>query len=140
MNKVTFLATLIFCLTQLHAADFSNKEDWALTTEAWKAYVKKDHAEVLAYTNKCIDLYTKKADKHQAAILDGSFGQEESKAVNFVATCMLIQAQSCSKEGEKEKAKKLYKQIIAKYPSAIVSDKNGTWSVHKAAKKKLGEL
>ncbi|MDD7986018.1 hypothetical protein PQO01_13790 [Lentisphaera marina] len=139
MNKY-FILTLALFLTQLNAADFSNKADWALTTKAWEAFVKKDHAEVLAYTNKCIELYAKKADKHQAAIIAGNFENEQSQAVNFVATCMLIQAQSCTQQGEKEKAKGLYKQIIEKYPAAIVSDKNGTWSVHKAAKKKIAEL
>jgi len=44
MNKY-FLLTLTLFLTQLHAADFSNKADWALTTEAWDAQKKGDHAK-----------------------------------------------------------------------------------------------
>ena len=140
MNKVTFSAVLLLFLTQLHAVDFSNKADWALTTKAWDALVKKNQEEVIAYTNKCIELYAKQADKHQAEILKGESGRESSNTLNFVATCMLIQAQSCAKNNDKEKARELYQGIIDKYPSAFVSDKNGTWSVPKAAKKKLGEL
>ena len=119
--------------------DFMSK---TLTAKAWEALKQKDVEAVLAYTNKCLELYAEQAAKMQSELKDYPQGPKEQVfvfwALNDVATCLFVQGEAYRREEMMEEAKAVYKKLINEYTYGQAWDDNGWfWKPAEAAKEKL---
>lgn len=129
------------------AYDFGDNRSVTLTTKAWGALDQGDIEAVLAFTNKCIELYSEQAKAMQAAlkgyVKDSKSGGSdkavfEQWALNDVGTCYFIQGEAYLKAKMEEEAKEAYKTVIDKYSYAQCWDSKGWfWKPAEAAKEKV---
>ena len=104
MRAVALIVTLLvtaFGLTQpsvVYAYNFGDYRSVTLATKAWKALEEGDIEAVLAYTNKCLELYSEQAKKMQSSLTDYPKGTDQEIfgywALNDVATNLFIQAEA----------------------------------------------
>ncbi len=130
--------------------DYGDNRSVTLTVKAWDALNKGDVEAVLAYTNKCVTLYSEQAKAMQASLkdyvkatADGGVDQDVFNlwALNDVGTCLFIQGQAYQKAGMEEEAKEAYKTVIEKYSFAQCWDPKGWfWKPAEAAKQKMTEI
>jgi hypothetical protein len=123
--------------------NFGNFTSEVLASKAWDALKANDHEAVEAYTKKCIDLYERKA-LEQVASLSGFAPKENAFnywALNDVAVCYYIKAQSLLAQGKTDEAKQDLQFIIDKLQYAQAWDPKGWfWKVAEGAKDKLDTL
>ncbi|MDP2939494.1 MAG: tetratricopeptide repeat protein [Candidatus Omnitrophota bacterium] len=127
--------------------NFGDNRSVTLTTKAWEALDKGDIEAVLAFTNKCITLYTEQAKAMQASLKDyvkseaeGGTNQDVFNywALNDIGTCLFIQGEAFRKAKMDEEAKEAYKTVIDKYSFAQCWDPKGWfWKPAEAAKERL---
>ncbi len=132
------------------AYDYGDNRSVTLTVKAWDALNKGDVEAVLAFTNKCITLYSEQAKAMQASLkeyvkgaAEGGSDQEVFNlwALNDVGTCLFIQGQAYQKAGMDEEAKEAHKTVIEKYSFAQCWDPKGWfWKPAEAAKQKIAEI
>lgn len=125
--------------------DFGNYTSETLTTKAWKALADKDLDAVLAYTNKCLELYEAKAKEMQASLTEYPWESKEKIfsqwALNDVGTSFFIKGEAFKNAGNIEEAKKAYSKLIGDYFYAQCWDPQGWfWKPAEAAQQKLDEL
>ncbi|MEA3368946.1 MAG: zf-HC2 domain-containing protein [Candidatus Ratteibacteria bacterium] len=130
--------------------DFGDHTSTTLTSKAWGALGAKDYYVVERYTNKCIDLFGKKALKQQA----GLSGYPDTKAddnsndildvhenfwaLNDVAICHFILGKALAEQGKQEEAQKHFKKIINDLKYAQCWDPQGWfWKVKLGAKNEI---
>jgi tetratricopeptide (TPR) repeat protein len=121
-----------------------------LTDKAWKALKANDIEAVLAYTNKCIELYASDAKKMQASLKEYPKGASEGGsneevfeywALNDVGTCLFIQGEAYRKADMLEEAKESYNTLIKDYKFSQCWDQQGWfWRPAEAAQEKLDML
>ncbi|HNV23461.1 MAG TPA: tetratricopeptide repeat protein, partial [Candidatus Omnitrophota bacterium] len=103
---------------------------------------------VLAYTNKCIELYAEQAQKMQNelkdyVVFDPNDPATKEKvfsywALNDVATALYIQGEGYLKNNMKEEAKEVYRKVVENYTFGQAWDLQGWfWKPAEAAKDKL---
>jgi len=125
--------------------DFGDNRSVTLTTKAWDALNKGDVEAVLAYTNKCLELYGEEAKKMQATLTDYPTGSNQEIfnywALNDVGTCLFIQGQAYQKANMNEEAKAAYRKAVDDYKFAQAWDPKGWfWKPAEAAKEKIMEI
>ncbi len=103
-----------------------------LTIKAWKALSDRDLNAVLAYTNKCISLYSKEASKMQKSLSEYATGDEKIFsywALNDVATCLYIQGEALRRVKRMDEAKAAFERIINEfyYAQCYDVDKKTFW-------------
>ncbi|MFA5200077.1 MAG: glycoside hydrolase family 2 TIM barrel-domain containing protein [Candidatus Omnitrophota bacterium] len=115
-----------------------------LTTKAWIAHGKRDIEATQKYTQECIDLYKEQAEKQQASLTALPKSKKEIEAVaalNDVATCYFIQAESLMRQQKNEDAKKIFKIIIDKYSYGQAWDPRGWfWSIRLASDQSIKKI
>ncbi|MBI3323763.1 MAG: tetratricopeptide repeat protein [Candidatus Omnitrophica bacterium] len=120
--------------------DYGNFTSETLTTKAWEALGRGDHAAVAAYTKKCIELYEAKATD-MARAMTGFAPKEKAFdywAVNDVATSYFITGQALLAQGQVKEAQQAFKTVIEKFPYAQAWDPKGWfWKVAEGANDKL---
>jgi tetratricopeptide (TPR) repeat protein len=143
---MVFFAMAAFVAPQAaHAYNFGDFRSETLVGKAWKALKDEDLEAVLAYTNKCLELYAEEAQKMQES-LDGYVeGSNEDIfaywALNDVATALFIQAEMYRRADMLEEAKSVYKKLINDYTYGQTWDVNGWfWKPANAAKEKLAMI
>lgn len=94
--------------------DFGDYTSEYLTTQAWKMLSKKDFDGVKVITDKCIDLYSKEAEKMQ-----GTLSEYPSKnkafnywALNDVGTCYFILGEALEQQGKYPEAIEVYEVVV----------------------------
>jgi tetratricopeptide (TPR) repeat protein len=98
---------------------------------------------VLAYTNKCLELYAEQARTMQAGLKEYAAGEDQKIfsfwALNDVATCLFIQGEAYRKAGQKDKAKAAYERVLKEFSYGQCYDpKNKAfWKPADAAKDKI---
>jgi len=122
--------------------DFGDFKSVTLTSKAWQALSKEDVEAVLAYTNKCIELYSEEAENMQAKLDDYPTGSNQEIfsywALNDVGTCFYIQGEAYLKADMLEEAKEAFNILINQYFYAQCWDTKGWfWKPVDAAKEKL---
>ncbi|MBF0522143.1 MAG: tetratricopeptide repeat protein [Candidatus Omnitrophica bacterium] len=138
----------LICPRTASAYDFGDYKSATLVSKAWAALAAKDLDGVLAYTNKCIELYAEKAQAMQVELKDYAVytvGDDASKdkvfsywALNDVATAYYIQGQAYQQADKKDEAKKAYTTVIEKYTFGQCWDTQGWfWKPAEAAKDKV---
>lgn len=115
-----------------------------LTTKAWLAHGKKDLEATQKYTQECIGLYSAQADKEQASLTALPKSKKEIEAVqalNDVATCYFIQAESLMRQEKLPEAKKIFQLIINKYSFGQAWDPRGWfWSIKLASEQSIKKI
>ena len=136
-------AYLSFCYsTIVFAYDFGDFRSITLTKEAWAAFGDLDLEKVLAYTNKCIEIYGEEAKKMQAALVDYPEGSRDEIAaywaLNDVATCLFIQGETYRRVNMFAEAKASYQKLIDEYTYGQSWDSKGWfWKPAEAARAKI---
>ena len=98
-----------------------------LTIKAWKALQDRDLNAVLAYTNKCISLYSTEASKMQKSLSDYPVGDQNIFsywALNDVATCLYIKGEALRRVKRMDEAKESFNHIINEFSYAQTYDVN----------------
>jgi tetratricopeptide (TPR) repeat protein len=127
------------------AYNFGDYRSVTLATKAWEALNAGDVEAVLAYTNKCMDLYSEQAKKQQAALTDYVKGTNEEVfknwALNDVSVCLFIQGEAYRKAKMIDEAKEAYQKIITDYKFGQCWDVGGWfWKPAEAAAEKLDAM
>jgi len=125
--------------------NFGDYRSSTLTTKAWTALAQNDIESVLAYTNKCIELYAAQAAKMQASLKDYASGSNDEIfkywALNDVATSYYIQAEAYRNANMKDESKEAYNKLINNYSYGQAWDTKGWfWKPASAAKEKLSMI
>lgn len=130
----------------VHAAyNFGDYRSETLTTKAWGALKEGDLDAVLAYTNKCKELYEGQAKKMQSSLDGYPTGANDLIfsywALNDVATSLFIQGEAYRKADKFEQAKEAYKRVVNEFTYGQAWDPQGWfWKPAEAAKEKLAML
>ena len=150
MRKILICALLILGIGFVSPAissayNFGDYRSVTLATKAWDALSKGDIEAVLAYTNKCIELYGEKARRMQASMDGYVEGPKEDIfkkwALNDVATCLFIQAEAYRKANMMDEAKETYQKLIDNYSYGQCWDVGGWfWKPAEAAQEKLDAI
>ena len=125
--------------------DFGDYTSQTLATKAWKALGDQDLEAVLAYTNKCLELYQVKAQEMQKSLTEYPWESKEKIfsywALNDVGTCLFIKGEAFRNAGNMDEAKKAYKNLVDSYSYSQCWDPKGWfWKPSEAAQQKLDEL
>jgi tetratricopeptide (TPR) repeat protein len=125
-----------------HAYNYGDFRSETLTTKAWGALADGDLEAVLAYTNKCFELYADPAKKMQSSLNEYPEGDKDKIfsfwALNDVATSLFIQGEAYRKAEMKEDALTAYKKVVNDYTYGQAWDTKGWfWKPAEAAKEKI---
>jgi beta-glucuronidase len=143
MRKFILIAAIFILGTGMAFAE-DKPASGELTTKAWIAHGKKDIENTFKYTQECIDLYGAQAAKEEASLSALPKNKKEIEAVqalNDVATCYFIQAESLMRQQKNDEAKKLFKLITDNYAYAQAWDPRGWfWSIKLAAEQSIKKI
>ncbi len=137
---------LVFISPQISLAyNFGDYRSATLATKGWDALKANDLEAVLAYTNKCMELYADPAKKMQESLFDYPAGSNEEIfgywALNDVATSLFIQGEAYRQKGMTEEAKAAYQKIIDQYSYGQCWDEGGWfWKPAEAAQEKIAMI
>jgi hypothetical protein len=143
---LALIMAMIVCPTKnVWAYNYGDFRSSTLTSKAWTAFNENDLEAVLAYTNKCLELYAEQAQKMQASLTDYPAGSSEEIfaywALNDVATSLYIQGEAYRKAKMPDEAKAAYQKMIEEYAFGQAWDEGGWfWKPAEAAKEKLAML
>ena len=124
MRKAFLILAVITSILSINLAEanmaaaynFGDFRSETLATKAWGALAQNDIEAVLAYTNKCIELYAEQAKKMQDSLKDYAKGSNDEIfsfwALNDVATSLFIQGEAYRNANMKAEAKEVYNKII----------------------------
>ncbi len=139
---ITFTALSLVLTNAVQAYNFGDFRSEALTSKAWGALNQSDIEGVLAYTNKCLELYEEQAKGMQASLKSFPEGSNDDIfgywALNDVATSLYVQAEAYRQANMKKEAIATYKRVINEFTYGQSYDTQGWfWKPSEAAKEKL---
>jgi tetratricopeptide (TPR) repeat protein len=151
MRKLLTLCVLTILVTvgspvvfaQTAAYNFGDFRSSTLASKAWTALSEKNLDAVLAYTNKCIEMYEKNAITMQAGLKEYPAGDDQKVfsywALNDVATNLFIQGEAYRQAGKNDKAKEAFQKIIDNFSFGQCWDPPSKtfWKPADAAKEKI---
>jgi len=151
MKKLFLIMVLLAATIVWNGADdvwaynFGDYRSVTLVAKAWESLEKGDLDGVLAYTNKCVELYAEQARGMQNNLVDFPKGSDDEIfsywALNDVATSYFIQGDAYRKEGLLEKAKESYQTVIDNYNYGQCWDLRGWfWKPAEAAQGNLNMI
>lgn len=143
--SLIYAAAALMAPSVASAYNFGDFKSMTLVGKAWNALNQNDLEAVMAYTNKCLELYTDQAKKMQAGLSDYAKGSNEEIhsywALNDVAAALFIQGEAYRKAGKNEEAKAAYERLINEFGFGQCWDTQGWfWKPAEAAKEKLASL
>jgi tetratricopeptide (TPR) repeat protein len=123
---VLFFCVSAHCQVKYNYGDMKSS---TLTSKAWAALEVQDWAAVEAYTEKCIGLYSKKAQEQQANLttMPPASIAFNYWALNDVGTCYFIKAKALKQQGKIERARRICELVANEYSFAQCWDPNGPW-------------
>jgi len=145
LTIVMALAVTFFVQHDAAAYNFGDYRSATLATKGWEALKAEDLEAVLAYTNKCLELYTDPAKKMQESLMEYPTGKDEEIfsywALNDVATCLFIQGEAYRQKGMVDEAKAAYQRIIDEFSYGQCWDVGGWfWKPAEAAREKVAMI
>jgi len=150
MRKLVLVLIVVFAGISLvcgsaQAYNFGDFRSETLTVKAWEALSNNDIEAVLAYTNKCLELYAEQAMEMQNDLSDYIEGPKEKVfaqwALNDVSTSLFVQGEAYRRAGKGKEAIKVFKRLINDYSYGQTWDSNGWfWKPAKAAKEKIAMI
>ncbi len=149
--KKLFLAFAILAVSmgtvfpgQAMAYNFGDFRSETLTTKAWIAFQEGDIEAVIAYTDKCIELYSNDARAMQDELdsypepVNGNDDVFAYWALNDVATSYFIRGEAFRQADMTDEAKEAFSTVINDYTYGQAWDTKGWfWKPAEAAKEKL---
>jgi beta-glucuronidase len=129
------LLSTLYSFAQEYSSEYVKKA-WALSGE-------KKYDEVYQVTNECIERFSSQAEKLASTLtkFPPKGGESEFTVMNDVATCYFIQGEALMYAGKVEEAKKVFKEVIEKFPFAQSYDPRGWyWSIREKAEVTLKKL
>ncbi len=140
-----FLGLIVAPVNRAFAYDFGDYRSETLVGKAWKSLVDSDLDAVLAYTNKCIELYADQAKVMQDSLHAYAEGSNTEIfvywALNDVATSYFIQGDAYRKANMMAEAKTAYEKLVSDYAYGQAWDTKGWfWKPAEAAKEKLAMI
>lgn len=123
--------------------DFGDYTSQTLTVNAWKALDNRDYRAVELYAKRCIELYSKEAEKQQGLLGDYPSQDEVFNywALNDVATSHFILGEALAAQKRYKEAKYNFNAVVNNYVYAQCWDPQGWfWSVASASRERLNEL
>lgn len=123
--------------------DFGDYSSQTLSAKAWQALSANDHAAVIGYTSKCIEMFEAEAVKMQGQLTVKAPAEKAHDywALNDVSICYFIRAQSKEAQEDSAGAVADYQVIVDKLFFGQCWDTKGWfWSPSDAAKVKVKEL
>ena len=138
-----FMGVMTFAGVKESAAyNFGDFRSETLVGKAWEALASDDIEAVLAYTNKCLELYAEQAQNMQKSLTGYVEGTNDDVfkmwALNDVATSLYIQGEAYRKANMKDEAKEVYNKLVKEYSYGQTWDPKGWfWKPADAAKEKL---
>jgi len=131
--------------TTAAAYNYGDFRSETLATKSWIALNDGDIEAVLAYTNKCLELYSEQAKKMQNSLNEYPEGENEDIfaywALNDVATSLFIQGEAYRKAEKNEEALEAYKKVVDEYTYGQSWDPKGWfWKPAEAAKEKIAMI
>ena len=142
---IVMLLIGFFKMTNAQAYNFGDMRSETLTVKAWDALQAADVEAVLAYTNKCLELYGQQARKMQENLQGYAQGSKEEIfsywALNDVATSLFIQGEAFRKQNMLEEAKAAYQRVVDEFSFGQAWDTKGWfWKPAEAAKEKIAMI
>ncbi|MBF0330465.1 MAG: beta-glucanase precursor [Candidatus Omnitrophica bacterium] len=142
MSCFVFMLSLTGYVATVHAYEFGDFKSSTLVSKAWGELEKNNLNGVLAYTNKCIEMYAADAAQMQAGLKNYVSGDNDEVfkqwALNDVATSYFIQGEAYLKAGKKEESKQAYSKVVNDFTFGQCWDSRGWfWKPAEAAQKKL---
>ncbi|MBF0503998.1 MAG: tetratricopeptide repeat protein [Candidatus Omnitrophica bacterium] len=139
---VFFLVLLPSLAVTEEISDFGDYRSSTLVNKAWKALEDNDLEAVIAYTDKCLELYATPANDMQAGLTDYAVGTNENIfkywALNDTGTALFILGEAYRNAGQYEQANQTYKRLINDYFYAQCWDPRGWfWKPAEAAQQQL---
>lgn len=143
------LVAAMFCSVPSVASayNYGDYRSVTLAIKAWEALGQKDLEAVLAYTNKCVELYAGEAKKMQESLtdyIDGTTNKDRAFAywaLNDVATCLFIQGEAYRNEEMMDEAKAAYQKLVDEFTFGQCWDPKGWfWKPAEAAKEKIAMI
>ncbi len=125
--------------------DFGDYTSAQLTSQAWEALKNKDLDSVIAYTEKCMELYGNKAKEMQDSLAEYPWESKDKIfsywALNDVGTCLFIRGEAYRDAGKLQEAKDTYRKLVDEYFYSQCWDPNGWfWKPAEVAQQKLDEM
>lgn len=125
--------------------DFGDYSSMTLMVLAWKALDEGNIEAVLAYTDKCIELYAEEAAKMQTGLTGVPHGEDDEIhafwALNDVATAYFIRGEAYFKSDMLDEAKEAYQKVLDDYSYAQCWDPRGWfWKVAAGAEEKIAMI
>lgn len=136
----------IGCICSVASAyNFGDYRSSTLISKAWQALNADDMDAVLAYTNKCLELYANNAKKMQESLDSYPTGKNDEIfaywALNDVATGLYIQGEAYRKAGMVEETKEAYNKVVNEYKYGQCWDNSGWfWKPAESAAEKLAMM
>ncbi|HSV43951.1 MAG TPA: tetratricopeptide repeat protein, partial [Candidatus Bathyarchaeia archaeon] len=145
---VTGLLTLTMAVGIASVASAYNFGDYrssTLASKGWESLAAGDLEAVLAYTNKCLELYANNARKMQETLTDYPQGTNDEIfafwALNDAATSVYIQGEAYRKAGMMDEAKAAYNRVINEFKYGQCWDVGGWfWKPAEAAAEKIAMI
>jgi len=127
------------------AYNFGDYKSSTLASKAWQALGANDLEGVLAYSNKCIEMYGNNARKMQASLDQYPTGTNDEIfsywALNDIATVLYIQGEAYRKAGMMDEAKEAYNRVINEFKYGQCWDMGGWfWKPAEAAAEKIAMI
>ena len=109
--------------------DFTDESSSALTVKSWEALNKKDEQALLAYTSRCVELYTEEARDQEAKLDDFAPAGSEAayESLNNIAVCYFMLAEFYKYKKDWAKSRENYKNVVDKFYFAQYWDPRGWW-------------
>lgn len=125
--------------------DFGDYSSSFLAKKSWESLEKQDVDGVNAYTEKCLELYGKKAKEMQDSLTEYPWESKDKIfsywALNDVGTCLYVRGEAYKNSGNVDEARHSYKRLVDEFFYAQCWDPNGWfWKPAEAAQQKLDEI
>ena len=126
--------------------NFGDFRSSTLATKAWQSLAQKDLEGVLAYSNKCVEMYSSNAVTMQAGLKEYPAGDDKKVfsfwALNDIATVLYIQGEAYRQAAKMDEAKKAFNRVVNEFSFGQAWDpaKKIFWKPADAAKDKLSQM
>lgn len=143
MKRCLIIALLLLIALPAFAYNLDDLSSRNLVLQAWKALANREQGVVHYAADKCIELYSKEADKQQRQLRDFAPRDKafEYWALNDVATAYFIKGESYAAEEKYREAKTAFRQIMRHYKFAQCWDPQGWfWKVAEAARERIKQI